>query len=118
MIGLEMMQVWVMRGAVLVMALMAVGAGCSTQTTIHTEANDTYAVSGRFTSSVSGLLIAQNTALDEAQAFCHGKGMRFHQLQDQVQAGDATYTVRFRCLAATDPLVQRPTVNQAPDQMF
>jgi len=118
MIGREMLRVWVMRGAVLVMALMAVGAGCSTQPTVHTEADDTYAVSGRFTTSVSGLLIAQNAALDEAQSFCRDKGLRFHQLQDQVRPGDATYTVRFRCLAATDPRVQRPTVNQAPDQMF
>ena len=117
MIG-DMIQDWVMRGAVLAMALMAVGAGCSTQPSIHTEADDTYAVSGRFTSSVAGLLIAQNAALDQAQTFCHDKGLRFAQLQDQVQPGDATYTVRFRCLASSDPRVQRPTVNQAPDQMF
>ena len=113
-----MIWMWAMRGAVLAMALMAVGAGCSTQPIIHSEADNIYAVSGRFTSSVPGLLIAQNAALDEAQAFCREKGLRFSQLQDQVQPGDATYTVRFRCLAATDPRVQRPTVNEAPDQMF
>jgi len=107
-----------MRGAVLVMALMAVGAGCSTQPTIRTEVDDTYAVSGRFTSSVYGLLIAQNAALSEAQSFCRDKGLRLHQLQDQLQPGDATYTVRFRCLAATDPGVLRPTVNHAPDQVL
>ena len=118
MIGREMLRVWIMRGSVLGLALMALTAGCTTPASIRQVGDDSYAVSGRFANSVSGLLIAQNDALDQAQAFCQQKGLRFHQLQDQVQPGDATYTVRFRCLTASDSRVLRPTVNQAPDQMY
>jgi putative hemolysin len=107
-----------MRWVVLAAAMGALMAGCSVQPTVQPQADDTYAVSGHYAATTTGLLVAQNAALDEAESFCHEKGLRFHQLQDQVRPGDATYTVRFRCLAAGDPRLLRPTVNQAPDQVF
>lgn len=84
------------------------------------SAANTYTVSGTSSNSVSGLLIAQNGALQQAQTYCHGQGRRFSQVHDSAApAGDDVhYTVEFRCLASDDPRVQHPAVNLAPDNRY
>jgi hypothetical protein len=112
-----------MRGAGIAVATIALGcglAGCSQTASVRADGTDTFITSGRSSNSVSGLLIAQNDALEAAREFCAGRQQRFASVQDQpaVSGGDATYFVRFRCLAADDPRVQRPAVKQAPDEVF
>ncbi|MBV8521804.1 MAG: hypothetical protein JOY71_06720 [Acetobacteraceae bacterium] len=79
---------------------------------------DTFTVSGSYGSSSSGLLIAQSALLQEARNFCQQRGRQFDAVSDQVsrdpQSQKPVYTVRFRCLAETDPLLRHPMVNENP----
>jgi hypothetical protein len=90
--------------------------------TVQGSGGDNYTVRVRAAESTTGILLAQSAALDNARAFCAARGRRFLAMGSQVAEGgiasDLTYTVRFRCPEADSPELQRPTVNQAPDDLL
>jgi hypothetical protein len=94
-------------------------AGCGAGSTgVQAVGSDLYTISGHYPAANGGVLIAQNTALDDARAFCQQQGRRFDAVSDAAghAAGgmEATYSVQFRCLAESAPEFQRSIGVQAP----
>jgi hypothetical protein len=103
-------------------AVLAWCGGCGMgSTAVQSVGSDVYAISGAYPAANGGVLIAQNTALDDARAFCQQQGRRFHAVADATGrsvGGSATYTVQFRCLAESAPEFQHPIGVQSPaDEM-
>lgn len=113
------------------MALLAGLAGCAATAEVvqatdgkdTPELPETYTVLGRYPARRSGILIAQNAALQEGRAMCTAKGLRFRPLGsvagEDPATGEAVYAVRFRCLARPrlPPIVTpAPGQNDAPER--
>jgi len=83
---------------------------------------DTYQMTSRARAGDTGVLIAQYSALEDARNFCAAQGRRFHALTSRVDrewlSSGVAYTVEFRCPPPGAPELQRPTVNEAPDDLL
>ncbi len=105
-----------------VVGSLALLSACSPEPTVQRAGDEGYTVKARSPESSAGILLTQNAALQNARAFCAAQGRRFLALQSGVgEEGfprDLTYTVHFRCVDAGSPLLQRPTVDQAPDDLL
>jgi hypothetical protein len=108
-------------------ALLAVCGGCAPEAGVQAygvqgAGQDSYAATGRSRGGDAGVLIAQSAALQDARAFCTAQGRRLLTLGDHVSqepfSSQVTYTVRFRCPSPGSPELQRPAVNQAPDDLL
>ncbi len=91
------------------LAAMTALAGCAAQTTVEADptsglSQETFTALGRYPARRSGILIAQNAALQEGRAVCRAQGLRFRPLgsvaSEDPATGEAVYAVRFRCLAS------------------
>lgn len=103
-------------------AFLAASAGCTPEPGIQGSGSGSYTVTGRSSSGDAGVLIAQNAALQDARAFCMAQGRRFLAVGDHVAqepfSDRVSYTVQFRCPPPGSPELQRPAVNQAPDDLL
>jgi hypothetical protein len=103
------------------------GCGASTEVVQAPDSKDTpaqsetHTVMGRYPARRSGILIAQNAALQQGRAMCSAKGLRFRSLGavagEDPATGEAVYAVRFRCLERPrlPPIVTpSPTPGQTP----
>jgi len=98
--------------------LLGLGACAEPVTEIVPTADDTvYTAASKYPAQRSGILIAQNAALQQGRAMCEGQGRRFRPLGsiagEDPMTGEAVYAVRFRCLAARAS--QAPLPSRAPD---
>jgi hypothetical protein len=104
------------------LAVMCLIFGCAPRAGVQQAGADTFVASARAPGGNPGVLLAQSAALQDARDFCKARGRRFLSVADQVAEDtfsyDVTFTVRFRCPAADAPELPRPTVNEAPDQIF
>lgn len=105
-------------------------AGCAAQTEVveaPAEMPDIHTVMGRYPARRSGILIAQNAALQEGRAMCETQGRRFRPVGsiagEDPSTGEAVYAMRFRCLpprraqAGTPPDTPRPGAPRPGAQM-
>jgi len=107
------------------MALLSILLSCAAETASGPRpvaGSDAYTVTTRGPRGSAGVLIAQHAALEDARAFCNAQGRRFRSLGSSVErepfSSQLAYTVRFRCPAPGAPELERPTVNQAPDDLL
>ncbi len=108
--------------AVGALAMVCATAGCASNPGVQSNGSDSYVVNARAPGGNAGLLLAQNTALEEARAFCTARGKRFLSLGDRVGeeafSTGITYSVRFSCPEPGSPALPRPMVNQSPDDLL
>ncbi len=108
--------------AVSAFAVVCLIFGCAPQAGVQPSGTDTFVSSARAPGGHAGVLLAQSAALQDARDYCSAQGKRFASVGDQVTEDtfsyDVTYTVRFRCPVPGSPELPRPTVNEAPDQIF
>jgi len=90
-------------------------AGCTAQTEVveTTDLPNVHTVMGRYPARRSGILIAQNAALQEGRAMCEAQGLRFRPMGsvagEDAATGEAVYAVRFRCLPPRRAQVELPS---------
>jgi len=100
----------------LTVAVLAGLAGCAAQTEVVEIADvpDVHTVMGRYPARRSGILIAQNAALQEGRAMCETQGRRFRPVGsvagEDPSTGEAVYAVRFRCLPPRRAQAELPGV--------
>jgi len=106
----------------LVLACIAGLGGCAPTTSMEpapVEGIEVFTVSGRYPARRSGILIAQNAALQEGRAMCETQGKRFRPIGsiagEDPDTGEAVYAVRFRCLAARGSMPAAPQPTRGPD---
>jgi hypothetical protein len=79
---------------------------------------DTYRISAR--AALANVTESQKMALGEASQFCGTlkKELLVIATERIVEATGGPYEVTFRCLAAGDPALIRPTLERAPDTVI
>lgn len=106
-----------------VIGAVAILMSCTAKPSMRqVSGTDTYQMTSRARSGDGGVLIAQYSALEDARKFCAARGKRFSAVTNRVDrewlSGGVAYTVEFRCPPPGSPELQRPTVNEAPDDLL
>lgn len=79
---------------------------------------DTYRISAR--AALANVMESQKMALTEAKQFCGDQKKELLVIATKriEAAGGGPYEVTFRCLAANDPALIRPTLERVPDTVI
>jgi hypothetical protein len=99
--------------------LVAVLSACAQSSGVLKMGPDTYTVSVGAAPARGGQIGAKSLAYDEAAKYCTGMKKELLVLNTRAETttrmGAGTTELTFRCLAAGDPELQRPTYRAVPD---
>lgn len=94
-------------------------AGCGGSSGVLRLGPDTYRTSASAAPIAGGAVAAERAALDEAQRHCASLHreilVQTLHTTPAIPFNQARASVSFRCLAAGDPELRRPTLEQAPN---